>query len=141
MIYDKEKVEKIYNYLSDLAKAHKSSANKYNGWTLYNKNDKKLGFRAQLFYKYDSCCKNMEVELYDVDFNQKTNFWTGNSEYKRIYVSIRISKDFSELEVKEFMLKDGAELISFFRKLDEFVNNFEAQEFKLEQLLLRKVGE
>ena len=57
------------------------------------------------------------------------------------HINIRIAKDFSELEVKECRVKDDANLISFFRKLDEFVNYFEAQEFRLEQLLLRKIGE
>jgi hypothetical protein len=136
MIQDKEKVEKIYNYLSNLAKAHRSSANKYNGWTLYSKNDKKLGFSVQE-YNWDN--KKYNFNLYDVDFKYATFF--GERNLERISIQININCDFSKLEIKECTIKDGADLVEFFRKLDEFVNYFEAQEFRLEKLLLSKIGE
>ena len=136
MIQDKEKVEKIYSYLSNLGKAHKSPVNKNHGWTLYNKNDKKLGFSVQE-YNWDN--KKYNFNLYDVDFKYAT-FW-GERDLERIFIQININCDFSELEIKECQVKDGADLVEFFRKLDEFVNYFEAQEFRLEQLLLSKIGE
>ena len=136
MIQGKEKVEKIYNYLSNLAKAHKSSVNKNHGWTLYNKNDKKLGFSVQE-YNWDN--KKYNFNLYDVDFKYAT-FW-GERDLERISIQIDINCDFSGLEIRECTVKYGADLVEFFRKLDKFVNCFEAQEFKLEQLLLSKIGE
>ena len=136
MIQDKEKIEKFYNYLSNLAKAHKSSNNKYNGWTLYNKNDKKLGFSVQ---KYNWGNKKYNFNLYDVDFKYATFF--GERDLERIFIQININCDFSELEIKECQVKDGADLVEFFRKLDEFVKKYCDIENKLEQLLLSKIGE
>ena len=87
MIQDKEKVKKIYNYLSNLNKAHKSSNNKHNGWTLYNKNDKKLGFSVQ---KYSDSYSDIDrvyrtrFYLYDVNFNYKSGFLSSENNYKRI---------------------------------------------------------
>ena len=144
MIQDKEKVEKIYNYLSNLDKAHKSSANKYNGWTLYNKNDKKLGFSVQ---KYSDSYSDIDrvyrtrFYLYDVNFNYKSGFLSSENNYERIYIDITVSENCSGLEINQCQIKDGANLISFFSKLDEFVNSFEAREFILEKLLLSKIGE
>ena len=115
MIKDKGKVENIYNYLANLAKAHKSSANKHYGWTQFNKKDKNKGFSVQHYFRYDESCKNMTFELYEVDFNYKTGFFSNEENYKRIYIKIRVAKDFSELEIKECLVKDGAELFGFFQ--------------------------
>ena len=136
MIQDKEKVEKIYNYLSDLAKAHKSSVNKNHGWTLYNKNDKKLGFSVQE-YNWDN--KKYNFNLYDVDFKYAT-FW-GERDLERISIQIDINCDFSGLEIKKCQVKDSADLVDFFRRLDKFVERYSDVENKLEQLLLSKIGE
>ena len=136
MIQDKEKVEKIYNYLSNLAKAHKSSNNKHNGWTLYNKNDKKLGFSVQE-YNWDN--KKYNFNLYDVDFKYAT-FW-GERDLERISIQIDINCDFSGLEIRECTVKYGADLVEFFRRLDKFVERYSDVENKLEQLLLSKIGE
>lgn len=136
MIQDKEKIEKIYNYLSNLAKAHKSSDNKNHGWTLYNKNDKKLGFSVQE-YNWDN--EKYNFDLYDVDFKYATFF--GERNLERIYIQININCDFSKIEIKECTIKDGADLVEFFRKLDVFVEKYCDIKNKLEQLLLSKIGE
>ena len=81
--------------------------------------------------------KRYNFNLYDVDFKYAT-FW-GERDLERISIQININCDFSKLEVKECQIKDGAELISFFRKLDEFVEKYCDIENKLEQLLLSKI--
>lgn len=135
MIKDKEKVEKIYNYLANLAKAHDSSSNKYHGWTLYNKNNKKFGFSVQHYTWKDNTYHNFY--LHDVDFNFCKLF--GERNLKRIIIRINIEKDFSELEIKECVVKDGAELFGFFQKLDKFVESYYSLEVYLEQILLGKI--
>ena len=133
MIQDKEKVEKIYNYLSDLAKAHKSSVNKNNGWTLYNKNDKKLGFSVQE-YNWDN--KRYNFNLYDVDFKYAT-FW-GERDLERISIQIDINCDFSGLEIKKCQVKDGSDLGYFFKRLDKMLEKFSDQAQLLTDILMEK---
>ena len=85
MIKDKQKVEKIYNYLSNLENAHQSSEYKERGRTLYNKNDKSLGF----FIEKQNWKKNIfDFEIMDVNFNQKDGFWGDTQNYKRIYINL-----------------------------------------------------
>lgn len=141
MIQDKEKVKKIYNYLANLAQAHKSSSHKHYGWSLYNKKDKKRGFSVRHYFQYDNSCKNTSFELYDIDFNYKSGFFSDSDNYKRIYINIRISKDFSELEIEECLTEDEANLVEFFKKLDKMLENYKDVEATLTQILLSKVEE
>lgn len=138
MIQGKEKVEKIYNYLSNLENAHQSSEYKDKGWTLYNKNDKNLGFSIE---KYNWKNNIFDFEITDVNFNQKDSFWGDTQNYKRIYINIKVDLDSYKLEIKECQVKDGADLAEFFRKLDEFVEKYCDMENRLEKLLLSKIGE
>lgn len=134
MIQDKEKVEKIYNYLSGLAAAHKSSSDKYNGWTLYDKNNKKLRFSVQQ-YNWDNIKYNFD--LVDVDFKHIKYF--GENKLERIRIRVDIQCDFSKLEIKECMVREGSDLFGFFKKLDKVLENYSGYETLLTQILLLKV--
>lgn len=134
MIQDKQKVEKIYNYLSALATAHKSSNNKYNGWTLYDKNNKKLRFSVQQ-YNWDNIKYNFD--LVDVDFKHIKYF--GENKLERIRIRVDIQCDFSKLEIKECVVRENADLIGFFKKLDKVLENYNGYETLLTQILLSKV--
>lgn len=121
MIKDKQKVEKIYNYLTALTTVHDGSPNKYCGWSLYNKTNKKLGFSVQK-YNWDNIKYSFDLE--HVDFNHN-DFWFGERDnIRRIHVRINIACDFSKLEIVKCKVKDGACLVNFFKNLDDILDNF-----------------
>ena len=136
MIYGKEKVEKIYNYLSSLANAHKSSKHKYCGWSLYDKRDKKKGFFVQS-YKWDKD-DFYKFYLVDVDFNYD-KFFSQDRNMERIYIDIRINSYLNELEIKQVTVKGDANLVEFFTKLDNVLDGYTDVENLLTQILLSKV--
>lgn len=136
MITDKIKNRNIYNYLSMMAKAHKSSEYKYRNWSQYYKYDKKHCFSVQEHNWRDETA--YRFDLYDIDFTYKDNFWVPNGNHERIHISLNIEKDFSKLNITECMVKDGSGLVSFFNRLDNFMDGYEENESFLEEILTRK---
>jgi len=136
MIQDKQKVEKIYNYLSSLANAHKSSKYKYCGWSLYDKNNKKLGFSVQK----TSPGRSGEYcfYLYDVDFNYN-KFFSQDRNMERIYLIIYVDIKYEKLSINTCKVKEDSNLVEFFTKLDKVLDGYIDVENLLTQILLSKV--
>lgn len=136
MIQDKQKVEKIYNYLSALATAHESQSHKYRGWSQYDEYNKKRCFSVQE-YNWDN--DNLyKFYLKDVNFNYD-NFWFGEVNIERIDIVITIDMDFSKLEIKKCKLEEDSDLLRFFRRLDNALEEYQGAESILTEILLSKI--
>jgi len=134
MIQNKEKIKKIYDYLSTLSTVHASSNSKNYGWSLYNESNKKLGFSVEK-YEYDD--ESYNIELVDVDFNH-SNFWPREVDIKRIVIRINILRDFSRLKIVKCKVKDDACLVTFFKNLDDALEKLTDNTQLLTDILLKK---
>jgi len=131
---DRDKIKKIYSYLSSLAKTHNSTNSKYNGYSLYDNYNKKKGFSVQE-YNWEG---NEYIKFYlvDVDFNYSR--WYSDRSHERIKITIHIDKGMNDLNIKEVMVKDGADIAYFFRKLDNCLEDYISDENKLLEILNKK---